>query len=190
MRRKALTTLIVAAILVQLAAMQAPVQAQLLPPNRNTFSFSFATFNPTLYTLGLSWPIAPAWDLILTYNWQSVGGSTGSLAGVGARYFFPLSGMNAVTYLGGGFASVSLSSPGSPTLSSSGLFLTGGIIAPLAQRITGYASISMFSAGGATNNVIDLGAQFRLAPQFSAQVGYMSFSGSAAPYVGLAVHLR
>lgn len=190
MRWKALTTLIVVAMLATLVAIPTPSSAQLLPPARNSVSFSFATFNPTLYSLGLSWPIAPVWDLLLTYNWQTVAGSTGALTGLGARYYFPLTGSNAVSFVGGGFGITSLSSPGSPAISASGLFLTGGIIAPLGQRINGYATIAMFSAGGTSNNVIDLGAQFRLAPQFSAQVGYISFSGSAAPYVGLTVHLR
>lgn len=190
MRWKVLTTLIVVAMVAQLVAIQTPASAQLLPPSRNSVSFSFATFSPTLYTLGLSWPIAPVWDLLLTYNWQTVGGATASLTGLGARYYFPLTGSNAVSFVGGGFGISSLSSPGFPSASASGLFITGGILAPLAQRITGYATVSMFSAGGTSNNVIDLGAQFRLAPQFSAQVGYISFTGSAAPYVGLTVHLR
>ena len=189
MRWKALTTLIVVAILVSLVTFQTPASAQLLPPTRNSISFSIATFNPSLYTLGLSWPVAPAWDVLLTYSWQSIGGTTGSLAGIGARYFFPLSGSAATTFIGGGMSSVALSAPGSPTVSSSGLFLTGGIAAPLAQRFTGYATVSMFSAGGTSNNVIDLGVQFRINPQFGAQVGFISFSGSSAPYVGFSVNL-
>ncbi|HXF83455.1 MAG TPA: hypothetical protein VNN19_11965 [bacterium] len=190
MRRTALTTLIVMAILIQLFAVQAPVSAQVVPPSRNSVTFSIATFNPSLYSLGFSWPVAPAWDLLLSYSWQTVAGTTGSLTGIGARYFFPLQGSTASAFLGGGFSSVALSAPGSPTVSASGLFVSGGLVAPLAQRINGYATVSLFSAGGTSNNVIDLGAQFRLAPQISAQVGYVSFSGASAPYVGVTVHLR
>ena len=190
MRWKALTTLIVVAVLVQIVATQTPASAQLLPPTRNSFSLGIGTFNPSVYTLGMSWPVAPAWDVLLTYSWQTIGGTTGSLTGIGGRYFFPLTGSTATTFIGGGLASVALSAPGFPTASSSGLFITGGISAPLAQRITGYASVTMFSAGGTSNNVIDFGAQFRLNPQFSAQVGYISFSGSAAPYIGVSLHLR
>ena len=190
MRWKALTTLIVVAVLFQIMAMQTPASAQLLPPSRNSFSLGIATFNPSVYTLGMSWPIAPAWDIILSYSWQTIAGTTGSLSGIGGRYFFPLTGSAMTPFVGGGLASVGTSVAGFPSVNASGLFLTAGASMPLAQKITGYASISMFSAGGTSNNVVDLGAQFRVAPTFSAQVGYISFSGSAAPYIGVTLHLR
>src|SRR4030067_3137022 len=63
MRWKALTTLIVVAVLFQIMAIQTPASEQLLPPTRNSFSLGIGTVTPAVYTLGMAWPGAPAWGV-------------------------------------------------------------------------------------------------------------------------------
>jgi len=180
---------VVLSLLGQLAAIPAPAAAQLVPPNRSALSFSAATFAPAVYSLSFSSPITPVWDFTLSYSWQTIGATTGSLLAAGGRYHFPLTGSPVRPFVGGGFASVGATIPGFGAVSASGLYVSIGASVPLAAQVTGYGSASYFSTGGASNNVLDLGVQFRLAPTASAQVGYINFSGSSAPYLGVTFHL-
>jgi len=75
-------------------------------------------------------------------------------------------------------------------VNAAGLFVSGGGTLRFNESLTGYASGSLFSAGGTSNTVIDLGLQARLAPQISGQIGYISFTGSSAPYLGVTIHLH
>jgi len=172
-----------------LAAPPQPAAAQLLPPSRSALSFNYADFGPALYSLGLAFPVTPAWDATLSYSWRTVGGSTGYLTTLGGRYYIPVQAPNFSPYVGFGYAGTGASLPGFGTVNASGYFLSGGATVRLAPRIAGYASATVVSTGGVSNNVIDLGVQFRLAPALSAQVGYTSLSGSSAPYIGASLSL-
>ena len=181
MRWNAFTTLIVVALFAQLAAGPTPAAAQFLPPSRNAISGSLATFTPTLFTVGASIPLALPWDLTVAYSAQSFAGITVSLTTIGARYFFSMPGSRANPFLGAGFASAG---------GVSGLYLGGGLSFPLAERLNGYVTGTFASLGGVSNTIVDLGAQIRVTPQFQANIGFVSFTGSSAPYIGFTYHLR
>jgi|GEM_PF-6107965 len=184
---KALLVLAVAALAALVVT--PPAAAQLLPPNRGAFSFSYASYNPALYSLGLAFPISPAWDATLSYSWQTVGGSTGYLTTLGGRYYIPVQNPMAASYLGFGYAGSGASIPGFGTINASGLFFSGGALLRVAPKVSAYVSATLVSTGGVSNNVIDAGFQFQLAPTMLAQIGSLSLSGSSAPYLGVSLRL-
>lgn len=189
MGRKLLAALVVLSILCLVMVQPQPAAAQLVPPNRNAFSFSIATFSPSLFNLGIAYPIAPAWDVTFSYSVQSAAGATGSLITLGGRYHFRIaSGLSP--YVGAGLASSGTSISGFGASNASGLFLTAGASLAISERFGGYASVTLFSLGGGSSSVIDLGVQARLADRVAGQLGFISFSGSAAPYIGITVGLR
>ncbi len=162
--------------------------AQVVPPNRNAASFTIATFSGApVYSLGVAFVLTPTFDATFAYSYQSIGGVTGSLLGLGARHHFKVTAPGTDVFVGGGFASASNTLPGFGTINASGLFLGGGGSVRLANKFTGYASGSIFSISGTSNSVIDLGVQVEFAPRISGQVGYINFGGSAAPYFGVNV---
>lgn len=166
-----------------------PVAAQVVPPSRNAASFTIATFRGApVYSFGLAFTINPTLDATFAYSTQTVGGTTGSLLGLGVRYHFKPTAPGVDAFVGGGLASASATFPGFGTVTASGLFVGGGASVHFADKLTGYASGSLFSLGATTNSVIDLGVQIQLAPRVSGQIGYINFAGSGAPYLGISVN--
>ncbi len=162
--------------------------AQVVPPNRNAASFTIATFSGApVYSLGVDFVLTPTLDATLAYSYQSVGGVTGSLLGLGVRHHFPVTAPGTDVFIGGGFASASNTLPGFGTVNASGLFVGGGGSVRLGNKFAGYASGSVFSLSGTSNSVFDLGVQIEFAPRISGQVGYINFAGSGAPYFGINV---
>lgn len=190
MGRKFLTTLAALSILSLVMLQPQPAAAQLVPPNRNAFSFSIATFSPSLFNVGIAYPIAPAWDVTFSYSVQSAAGATGSLMTLGGRYHFRVATSGLSPYIGAGLASSGTAISGFGASNASGLFLTAGASLAISERFGGYASVTLFSLGGGSSSVIDLGVQARLADRVAGQLGFISFSGSAAPYIGITVGLR
>lgn len=166
----------------------APATAQVVPPNRNAVSFSFAGFSGApVYSLGASLIVGRRLDATLGYSFQSVGGVSGSLLSVGVRYHFPVTAPGTDVFAGVGLASSSATFSGFDTVNASGLFVSGGASIRLAERFTGYVSGSLYSLGGTSTSVIDLGVQVPLADRAWAQVGYVNFGGSGAPYLGVSL---
>ncbi len=161
--------------------------AQVVPPNRNAVDVSVATFaGAPVYSVGVdfAFPATPL-DLTFAYSLQSVAGTTADLLNLGIRYHFLVPAPGVDIFLGAGVASASASLPGFGTVNASGVSVGGGASVSLASRITGYASGSLVSLGGTSNSIIDLGLLFQLAPRVAAQVGYINFAGSGAPYLGI-----
>lgn len=183
--------LIVLSVLSLVVISPQPAAAQLVPVTRNSVNFNFATFSPTLFSLGVNWRLAPVWDLTFSYAWQSSAGATGSLISLGARYHFRLQGSPTINpWVGAGLGISGTSISGFGSANASGLFLNVGASVRFDPRFLGYASVNYYSIGGSSSNVIDLGVQLRIQPQFSAQLGYVSFGGASAPYIGATYHLR
>lgn len=191
MRRTAISALTILLVLCQIVAIPRPAAGQIAPPTRNAVSFSFAAFGGApVFSLGFAYRLSRPWDLTVAYSFQSVAGATGSLLGIGARYHLPTAAPGMDTFFGAGLASSSATIPGFGTSNASGLFVGGGVsFTPPGSMLTAYASGNLYSIGGAQNSVIDLGVQVRLAPLVSGQLGYISFSGSAAPYLGIVLSL-
>lgn len=131
--------------------------------------------------MGASIPLAQPWDLTVAYSAQSIASVTVSLTTVGARYFFSMPGSRANPFPGAGFASAG---------GVSGLYVGGGLSFPLAEHLNSYVTGAFASLGGVSNTTMDLGAQIRVTPQFLANIGFVSFTGSSAPYIGSTYHLR
>lgn len=190
MKQTARATLIALFLLSLTLGMAHPAAAQVVPPTRNASSFSYATFSSTpVYSFGLALTINPTLDATFAYSTQTAGGSTGSLLGLGARYHFKPTAPGVDAFVGGGLASATATLPGFGTLNASGLFVGGGASLHFADRLIGYAAGSLYSLGGTSNSVIDLGVQIQLAPRVSGQIGYINFAGSGAPYLGISVNL-
>lgn len=190
MRRRVLATFIVLSVFGLVMLRQQPAAAQLVPPNRNAFSISLMSFNPSVFSVGLAYPVAPAWDLTFSYAFQSSATATGSLLAVGGRYHLRVATPGMSAFLGGGVGVSGTSITGFGASNASGLFLSGGATLAFSQQIGAYGSATMFALGGGTSTVIDLGIQARLAPQIAGQFGYISFGGRTAPYLGVTVALR
>lgn len=189
--QRVLAALIVFSLLILVMVHPQPAAAQLVPPTRNAVNFNFATFSPTLFSLGVAYTLAPVWDLTFSYAWQSSAGATGSLISLGARYHFRLQGSPTINpWVGAGLGISGTSISGFGSANASGLFLNVGASVRFDPRFLGYASVNYYSIGGTSSNVIDLGVQLRIQPQFSAQLGYVSFGGASAPYIGATYHMR
>ncbi len=182
--------LIVFSVLSLVMVSPQPAAAQLVPPTRNSVNFNFATFSPTLFSLGVNYPLARVWDLTFSYAWQSTAGASASLISLGGRYHFSLQGSTINPWVGAGLGISGTSISGFGSANASGLFLNIGASVPFTPQFLGFADFTMYSIGGGTSNVIDLGVQFRIQQQFSAQIGYVSFGGSSAPFIGATYHLR
>ncbi len=181
-------TLVAITILVLTLASGTPAAAQVVPPNRNAVSASFATFSAApVYSFGAAFALNPVWDVTFAYSFQSAPTTSGNLLGVGARYHFNVPAPGADVYLVGGLASMSGTLPGFGTLNSTGLFAGAGASLKLANVLTGYVRGSLYALGGTSNVVADVGVQAALAPLVSAQVGYISLAGSGALYLGVVV---
>ncbi len=162
--------------------------AQVVPPNRNAIDVSVALFpGAPVYSVGLDYVLSRQFDLTLAYSFQTVAGATGSLLDAGIRYHFPVPAPGVDIFLGGGLASASATLPGLGTANNSGLSVGGGVSVQLAKSVTGYASGSVVSLSGGSNSIIDLGLLVQLAPLVGVQLGYLSFAGNGATYLGLNV---
>lgn len=189
--QRVFAALVVFAILGVLVATPQPASAQLVPPTRNSVNFNFATFSPTLFSFGLNYPLATVWDLTFSYAWQSTAGASASLISLGARYHFSFQGQGAIRpWVGAGLGISGASISGFGSANASGLFLNLGAAIPFNPTFLGFVDFTLYSIGGGTSNVIDFGAQFRLGQNFSGQVGYVSFGGASAPFIGATYHLR
>jgi hypothetical protein len=186
--RVALTVLLGSALLS--LALWTPASAQIVPPDRNAVDLRVATFaGASVYSAGLSWGFTPQLDLAASYSFQSIGGGpTGSLLSAGVRYHFPVTTPGVDVYLGAGFANENGPFPGFGTLNASGFSAGGGASIRLTEVLVGYASGSIFSLGGTTNSVIDLGLQLHFTPRISGQLGYINFAGASAPYLGVNIN--
>lgn len=187
-RRAAVTALLVSTLFS--LTLWTPAVAQIVPPNRNAVSFTFATFSAApVYQFGFSYGVTPVLDLTAFYSFQSFAGVTGSLLDAGIRYHFPLPTPGVDVWLGGGIASQSVSVSGSGfgtiTASSTGFSVGGGASVRLAPALTGYASGSLVSFSGTSNSIFDVGVMLHFAPQLSGQIGYVNYYGNGAPYFGL-----
>jgi len=190
MRRKLIATLGVLSILSLVLLQPQRAAAQIVPPNRNAFSLSIAAFTPSVFTVGLAYPIRPAWDLTFSYAVQSSATTTGSLLAVGGRYHLRVATPGMSAHLAGGVGVSGASITGFGAANASGLFLGGGATLAFSQQIGAYGSATVFALGGGTSTVIDVGIQAKLAPQVAGQLGYISFGGRAAPYLGVTIALR
>lgn len=190
MRHKFLASFVVVSLVGLVALQPQPAAAQLVPPNRNAFSLSMAMFSPSLFTVGIAYPVAPAWDATFSYSIQAGAGATGSLLTLGGRYHFQIATSGMSPYVGAGLANSGTSLSGFGASNALGLFLTAGASLAISERFGGYASVTLFSLGGGSSSVIDLGVQARLADRVAGQLGFISFAGSSAPYLGITVGLR
>jgi hypothetical protein len=93
-------------------------------------------------------------------------------------------------HLAGGVGISGASITGFGAANASGLFLGGGAALAFSQQIGAYGSATVFALGGGTSTVIDVGVQARLADRVAGQLGYISFGGRAAPYLGVTIALR
>ena len=191
MRRTTISTLAIFLVLSVMVAKPGPAAAQIISPTRNAVSFSFAAFSGApVYTLGVVYQLSRPWDLTFAYSFQSVGGVSSNLLGLGARYHLATTAPGVDVFFGGGLGSASATFPGFGTLSASGLFVGAGTsLTPPGGVLTLYLSGNLYSLGRTQSSVIDLGVQARLAPMVSGQLGYISFSGSAAAYLGFVLSL-
>ncbi len=187
-RRAAVTVLLVSTLFS--LTLWTPAVAQIVPPNRNAVSLTFATFSGApVYQFGFSYGMTPTLDLTAFYSYQSVAGANFSLLDAGIRYHFPVPTPGVDVWLGAGIAgataNVSIPGFGAVGVSSTGLSVGGGASVRLAPTLTGYASGSLLSLGGTSNSIFDLGVMLHFAPQLSGQIGYVNYAGSGAPYFGL-----
>lgn len=190
MKRIILTVLLVSALLS--LAPWTPASAQVFPPDRNAVNLRVAAFGGApIYSAGLSWGFTPVLDLVAAYSFQSVGGGpTGSLLTAGVRYHFPVPTPGVDAYLGASFANMNAPFPGFGGANASGFSAGGGASIRLTETLLGYASGSVFSLGGTTNAVIDLGLQLHFSPRVAGQLGYIYFGGASGPYLGVDIGLR
>ncbi len=188
-KQSALTVLLVSALLS--LAPWTPASAQVFPPDRNAVDLRVAAFGGApVYSAGLSWGFTPLLDVVASYSFQSVGGGpTGSLLTAGVRYHFPVPTPGVDAYLGAGFANVNAPFPGFGA-TASGFSAGGGASIRLTESLIGYASGSIFSLGGTTNTVIDLGLQLHFTPRVAGQLGFIYFGGASGPYLGVDIGLH
>lgn len=168
---------------------QQAAAAQLVPPNRNAFSISIVNFNPSVFSVGLAYPVASSWDLTFSYAFQPSATMTGSLLAAGGRYHLRVARPGMSAHLGAGVGISGTNITGFGASNASGLFLSGGATLAFNQQFGAYGSATVFALSGGTSTVIDIGIQARLAPQIAGQLGYVSFGGRAAPYLGVTVGL-
>jgi len=165
-------------------------RAQIVPPGRNAVNFSLATYSVApVYSLGAAFAVNPAWDATLAYSFQSTPTTSGNLFGLGVRYHFNVPAPGVDPYLTGGIASESGTLPGFGTLNGTGLFAGAGVTLKMPTLFTAYVRASVYSLGGTSNAIADVGVQASLAPLVSGQVGYINIAGSGALYVGVAVQM-
>ncbi len=163
-----------------------PASAQIVPVDRNAVSLSAAFFSGApVYQLGFSRSLNPVLDFTAFYAYQSVAGTSGGLLDAGLRYHLPVPAPGVDVFVGAGLANVSVGSPGFGTVSAWGASVGAGASVRLGPTLTGYASGSEFLFSGASNAVIDLGLNLQFAPLLSGQVGWITYGGSGAAYLGL-----
>ncbi|MGH2398304.1 MAG: hypothetical protein ACRDF6_00540 [bacterium] len=190
MQRRVLATFVVLSVFGLILFRPSPADAQPVPPNRNAFSVSIVNFNPSVFAVGLAYPIAPDWDLTFSYAFQPGATATGSLIAAGGRYHLKVATPGMSAHLGAGVGISGTALTGFRAANSSGVFLSGGATLAFNQQFGAYGSATVFALGGGTSTVFDLGIQARLSPRIAGQLGYVSFGGRAAPYLGVTVALR
>lgn len=132
----------------------------------------------------LSRVISPDFDFVISDSFQPTpGGFTGNLLDVGIWYYPSghVSGRNAIS-LRAGFVSEHGPFPGFGFANTSGYSIGAGAGIQLNEqpKLFVYASGSIVSLGGTSNSVVDLGLLLG-----DIELGYISFAGSGAPYLGL-----
>ena len=162
-----------------------PAAAQVVPPNRDAFSFSLATFSGApVWSVGFSYGITPALDVTAFYSYQSASGTSGGLLDAGVRYHLPVPSSKADVYVLAGIASLTPPFPGFSGGSATSLAAGAGASVRFTSALSGYASGTIVSLGG-SNAIVDLGLMLQLAPRVSGQLGYLNFAGAGAPYLGI-----
>jgi hypothetical protein len=127
----------------------APAMAQIPPEQRNRVTLTYAPFiGGSAIGVGLTYAFGPSWDLDLSYATASGGTTSLNLFAVGGRYHFPINRPGSTFYLGGGFASVTVSDPSIGTATVSGLGLLVGGEITLSERASAFGSFNTISGLG------------------------------------------
>lgn len=161
-------------VLVLLLLSAVPAVAQIPPEQRNRVTLTYAPITGgSSIGVGLTYALAPSWDFGLSYATGSVGTTSLSGFGVGARYHFPMNSPGNTFYAGGGFASLTLSDPSIGTVTASGFgVLVGGELA-LSERISALGELTFLGGG----TVYSIGARFKASEQVGLVLAYSAVSG-------------